>query len=466
MDGCIYLRKSRADEKSDSKNNLNTLLKHKETLLQYAQEHNLIVKKIYEEVVSGDKLSSRPKMKEMLSDIKKNLYDFVLVMDIDRLGRGNMQEQGLILNTFKITNTVIITPLKKYDLNNEFDEEYSEFEAFMARKELKLISRRMQRGRIKSISDGNYIFTYPPFGYNIKSDSKNRFLIPDDDTCEIVKFIFEEYISGLGGKKISEKLNLLNVKTSFGFDFTSNSVLNIIKNPIYCGYITWNGEKEKLKVKADHLPLISEEIFEKANLILKNKKHPPSKKEIKNPFAGLIFCGYCNKTLKLRPYINNPPYLLCTNSNCKKCRGAKLFDVENEVINAIDSVFDNITFSTKHVRGNDTEKILNINLTNLYKQKEKIYDFFENNIYTNQEFSQRLNNVSDKIDSLETSKLLFENRKSPNSIKFNTFSKAYYYIDDISIKNQILKTFIDKIIYFKSKDNPKSDFYLEIYLRI
>ena len=279
MDGCIYLRKSRADEKSDSKNNLNTLLKHKETLLQYAQEHDLIIKKIYEEVVSGDKLSSRPKMKEMLSDIKKNLYDFVLVMDIDRLGRGNMQEQGLILNTFKITNTVIITPLKKYDLNNEFDEEYSEFEAFMARKELKLISRRMQRGRIKSISDGNYIFTYPPFGYNIKSDSKKRFLIPDDETCDIVKFIFDEYISGLGGKKISEKLNLLNIKTSFGFDFTSSSVLNIIKNPIYCGYITWNGEKEKLKVKADHIPLISEEIFEKANIILSNKKHVRQKKK-------------------------------------------------------------------------------------------------------------------------------------------------------------------------------------------
>ncbi len=40
-------------------------------------------------------------MIELLDEIKNNNYDAVLVMDIDRLGRGNMQDQGLILDTFK-----------------------------------------------------------------------------------------------------------------------------------------------------------------------------------------------------------------------------------------------------------------------------------------------------------------------------------------------------------------------------
>ncbi|WP_131736709.1 recombinase family protein, partial [Clostridioides difficile] len=105
---------------------------------------------IKEELVSGESIEYRPKMLELLGEIKNNNYDAVLVMDIDRLGRGNMQDQGLILDTFKKSKTKIITPRKTYDLNDEFDEEYSEFEAFMARKELKLISRRMQRGKIKS----------------------------------------------------------------------------------------------------------------------------------------------------------------------------------------------------------------------------------------------------------------------------------------------------------------------------
>ena len=54
-------------------------------------------------------------------------------MDLDRLGRGDMKDQGIILETFKESKTKIITPRKTYDLTDEFDEEYSEFEAFMAR---------------------------------------------------------------------------------------------------------------------------------------------------------------------------------------------------------------------------------------------------------------------------------------------------------------------------------------------
>ena len=153
MNTVIYLRKSRADEEAEKQGEYETLAKHKSTLLKIAKEKKLNILEIKEELVSGESISNRPKMIELLSEVEKGMYDAVLVMDIDRLGRGNMQDQGLILSTFKKSNTKIITPRKVYDLNNEFDEEYSEFEAFMARKELKLITRRMQRGRIKSVED-------------------------------------------------------------------------------------------------------------------------------------------------------------------------------------------------------------------------------------------------------------------------------------------------------------------------
>ncbi|MFH5796928.1 recombinase family protein, partial [Clostridium perfringens] len=87
---------------------------------------------------------------------------------------GNMQDQGLILETLKKSKTKIITPRKTYDLTNEFDEEYSEFEAFMARKELKLITRRMQRGRIKSVEEGKFIASKPPYGYKFTFDENGK----------------------------------------------------------------------------------------------------------------------------------------------------------------------------------------------------------------------------------------------------------------------------------------------------
>ncbi len=141
MDTCIYLRKSRADEEAEKQGEFETLHRHKTTLLKIAKEKCLNVVDIKEELESGESIKDRPRMIELLKEVEDNQYDAVLVMDIDRLGRGNMQDQGLILDTFKNSNTEIITPRKTYNLNNEFDEEYSEFEAFMARKELKLINR-------------------------------------------------------------------------------------------------------------------------------------------------------------------------------------------------------------------------------------------------------------------------------------------------------------------------------------
>lgn len=140
----IYLRKSRAEELSDTVED--TLRRHKEILLEFAEKNDLQVTKIFEEVVSGDSLYARPQMLCLLSEIEKSSYTAVLCMDIDRLGRGAMSEQGIILETFKANKTKIITPRKIYDLCDEIDEEYTEFETFMARRELKLIKRRMQRG--------------------------------------------------------------------------------------------------------------------------------------------------------------------------------------------------------------------------------------------------------------------------------------------------------------------------------
>lgn len=59
--------------------------------------------------------------------------------------------------TFKYSGTKIITPMKVYDPENEFDEEYFEFGLFMSRREYKTINRRLQRGRISSAKEGKFV---------------------------------------------------------------------------------------------------------------------------------------------------------------------------------------------------------------------------------------------------------------------------------------------------------------------
>ena len=98
-------------------------------------------------------------------------------MDIDRLGRGDMASQGIILDSFRSAACKIVTPRRVYDLSNEMDETYSEFEAFMARQEYKMIVRRMRRGVMAAAREGAHV-TEVPFGYVRAWEGKRPTLAP------------------------------------------------------------------------------------------------------------------------------------------------------------------------------------------------------------------------------------------------------------------------------------------------
>lgn len=63
-------------------------------------------------------------------------WDGVLVVEIERLARGDTEDQGAVAKAFQYSGTKIVTPLKTYDPGDEFDEEYFEFGLYMSRREL------------------------------------------------------------------------------------------------------------------------------------------------------------------------------------------------------------------------------------------------------------------------------------------------------------------------------------------
>ena len=132
---CIYLRKSRADLEAEAHGEGETLSRHKTALLELARRMGIKISATYEEIVSGETIAARPQMQRLLSEVGAGEWDGVLVMEIERLARGDTMDQGLVAQTFKYSGTKIITPLKTFDPQNEFDEEYFEFGLFMARRE-------------------------------------------------------------------------------------------------------------------------------------------------------------------------------------------------------------------------------------------------------------------------------------------------------------------------------------------
>lgn len=189
---CIYLRKSRADLEAEARGEGDTLARHRRTLTELAAARGLPVGAIYEEVVSGDTIAARPQMQRLLKEVEAGMWRGVIVMEIERLARGDSIDQGVVARAFKYSETLIITPFKTFDPNNEYDEEYFEFGLFMSRREYKTIRRRLNAGVQAARREGKYTAGQPPFGYDkIKlKGEKGGSLVPNPQTAPIVQDVF------------------------------------------------------------------------------------------------------------------------------------------------------------------------------------------------------------------------------------------------------------------------------------
>lgn len=323
----VYLRKSRADNELEKIKKFDTLQQHEKFLKERAKQLGIKIRKTYREVVSGELIQERPQIQEMLSDIETGSVDGVLVVEVERLTRGDSKDQGIILQTFKYSNTKIITLNKIYDPNRDEDEEYFEFGLFMSHREYKTINRRMQRARIANVLDGKYCGSSYPYGYRrVKIKYGKGFTLePDPETAPIVKKMFEMKAKGKTNYTICAWLNSQNIPPRRTDIWVPASLKNIFNNPVYVGKIRWNNSKtirtmkdgkiiikrsqknnnsnDLILVEGLHPAIIDEETFnliQKQQPIKKNSSNHQS--ELKNPLATLIRCTDCGRIMIRRPY--------------------------------------------------------------------------------------------------------------------------------------------------------------------
>jgi site-specific DNA recombinase len=504
MKTAIYLRKSRADEEKERYlGQGETLSIHRKELLTVAKIKNLQIVKIYEELESGESLLRRPAMLELLKEVEDNKYDAILCMDLQRLGRGDLEEQGMILKAFKKSKTLIITPDKVYDLNNEFDEEYSEFEAFMGRKEYKMINKRLQRGVIHSVKEGNYNGTYPPYGYDIIQDKKSRTLAPNAQ-ADTIKMIFNWYANErVGGQIIADRLNNLGIKTNKGNRWSSNAIAAIIKNPLYIGKITWRKvigrytankkkatkkrpEEEWIVVDGKHDPIIDVDTFKTANDFLKTHIKSPlkPKQSLINSLAGIVVCGVCGYKMEYRPYTTVPyPYLICR----QKCgnKSSRYEYIEAAILKELKILLDRYKTEAEQEHISKMSTVADGLLSNLsalkretaelYKQKDNLHDLLERGIYTTEVFLERSRIIAGKLDVAEEAILLTKNQleleyKKQNEVvnvipKLENVLSSYESLPTPDHKNMALKSIIEKVIYKKAKDQKNDNFEICINTR-
>lgn len=125
----IYLRKSQSDDPNMTVEEV--LAKHESDLQEWAVEafgQKVPESQIYREVVSGETIADRPVMQTVLNLMELPSIKGVIAIEPQRFSRGDLEDCGRIVNAFRYTRTLAMTPQKVYNITDEYDRKFFEME--------------------------------------------------------------------------------------------------------------------------------------------------------------------------------------------------------------------------------------------------------------------------------------------------------------------------------------------------
>lgn len=489
MNVALYLRKSREEEQETREE---TLARHERILTDYCERHGLTAIKKYKEVVSGESIANRPKMQALLYDVSSGLYDGVVVVELERLSRGNQIDQAEILEIFKKSCTKIYTLNKVYDLSsdNDFDEDFFEFGLFMSRREYKIIKRRLQRGKKQALKEGYYTHSNPPYGFTKERNGKGFVLIPHPTEADIVRTIFDKFVyQGLDAFEIIKWLHENNINPRRVDNWSCKALRRLLRNKTYIGYIAVdyvNGSPTRY-IDGLHNGIIDIDTFNLAQEKLETKRTKVQyDRTLVNPLASILKCSKCGRTMQSRFSTNKHHYFLrCPNLKCDTVSNV-LDPVEKQVIAEIsDCLHDYELYVENHddeiereKQRIETEK--NLILKEITRKESMINrcdEMLEEGIYSKEKYISRTQSLENDLSALRESLQELEGRSysdlehKKNAIPIMSKVLEEYWNLSATDKNKLLKSIIDKIEYTKTERNTRYNpdevkFTLKIYLKI
>ena len=488
----IYLRKSRAEEHMSLEE---TLGRHLAALTAYAEKYGFLVEEadIYKEVVSGESLFARPEMLRLMEAVSAGQYEAVLCMDMQRLGRGGMYDQGFILDTFKGSETLIVTPDRIYDLTKELDEEAAEMQTFLSRSEYRMITKRLRRGTLQSVQNGAYMAN-APFGYKKVRVNKLPTLEIVPEEAECVRQIFQLYADGNGCTRIEQAINAMGFHGR-GSRFNRNTVRLILDNPVYIGKIRWDktstvksgigpdrtkkviyNTSDKIRIiDGHHPPIIDQALWDAVQARRKSRYFYVDNKHVASPLAGMVHCSKCGRLMNMQGKNKGVPYLLCPTKGCSA--GAKFSFVEQAVLRQMQDMVKDLELEAARQSPPDVSRLqtalskMQAHLEKLEERRNRLYGLLEDGTYTRAVFSERMQvlvqeetSLHDTISALESEiRVALSRNQEKQLAQLNTVLEQY---QDAPLpgKKALLQSIIADIQYTKEKKTKPADFALSIKL--
>ena len=328
-------------DKDDQLNSLENQQRYFEEMISANKKWKLY-RGYIDEGISGTAVKNRSSFLSMIEDATLGRIDLILTKEISRFSRNTV-------DSIKYTEYLLKQGVIVYFLSDNLNtiQEDAEFRLTMmsslAQDEVRKLSERVKFGINRMIKDGKLIGGALT-GYYKKN---GRYEINPSEK-PIITYLFEAYASGVKGlKEISLELAKMGYLNSKGKPYSQTTLAKFLTNPRYKGYYTARltevedykthkkkklPKEENVIYKDEKVPMIvSEELWEKANLLYEKRKKAPSRHVLnreehikKCKYSCKLFCMECGKVFIRNGGSNrtqNPVWVCktCKNEGVKKC---------------------------------------------------------------------------------------------------------------------------------------------------
>lgn len=497
----IYLRKSRADNPHESVEEV--LEKHETQLQEFAERElggRIPEHCIFREVVSGETISERPEMNIVLAMIENPKLKGVLVVEPQRLSRGDLEDCGKVVNAFRFSKTEVVTLNMTYDLTNKMQRKFFEQELMRGNDFLEYTKEILMRGRIAAVKRGCYIGNIPPFGFNKITDADGDSTLEANDMAPAVLMAFEMYVNeGKTYLQIARHFDKIGIKPNRSQKWEKSSIRAMLKNKHYIGLVVFgkyrsektveNGqvvlhhvrqaEEEIIIAKGKHKGIVPLDLFEAAQEKMDNNPRKHIDTSLKNPLAGLLWCKQCGKAMAQHPYKHADTRIECRNRSGCNANSAKLqevvdavaFALEAEHLPELEVKLRNDEGKAATIQKKQIEKMKK-DLEELYAKEERQHDLLESGTYSEETFLKRNKALHVQIEGMK-SKIYEAKQNLPKEVNYqDKIIRLQDAIDglrddtiSIEEKNRLLKAIVRRIDYeFIERKRRKTYFKLHIYL--
>ena len=275
-----------------------------------------IIKEFSEKGVSGFKVSAKDRdaIQEIQKDAVEGKFDILLVFMFDRIGRKE-DETPFVVEWF-VNNGIEVWSVnegqQRFDTHVDKLTNYIRY--WQASGESIKTSVRTSTRMGQIVQEGKFKGGVAAYGYKLeklgrlnKKNQEVNDIVINAEEAAVVKMIFDLNVnSGLGTHNIATQLTNQNIFTRKENNFTSPSIRNILKNPMYLGILrsgdSWSKTFEHLRIIDDYTFQRAQELAKQRSNEYEDKRTFPRTTKSKNCLlSGNIFCGHCGARLTATP---------------------------------------------------------------------------------------------------------------------------------------------------------------------